>query len=70
VRALVAKPRLLLLEEPWMNNENGYRRSIIELLGEIKNSTVVVVSNDPEFGGRCDKIITINNGVTTTVNNH
>lgn len=69
VRALAGKPRLLLLEEPWMNNENGYRRSIIELLGEIKNSTVVVVSTDPEFASHCDKIITINNGVTTIVNN-
>lgn len=69
VRALAGKPRLLLLEEPWMNNENGYRRSIIELLGEIKNSTVVVVSNDLEFTRHCDKIITINNGVTTIINN-
>lgn len=69
VRALSGKPRLLLLEEPWMNNENGYRRSIMELLEEIKNCTIVVVSNDEEFSKRCDKIIQINNGTTDTINN-
>jgi ABC-type bacteriocin/lantibiotic exporter with double-glycine peptidase domain len=67
VRALSGKPRLLLLEEPWMNNENGYRRSIMELLDTIKNCTIVVVSNDEEFSKRCDKIIQINDGTTKTI---
>jgi ABC-type lipoprotein export system ATPase subunit len=62
VRALAGKPRLLLLEEPWMNSENGYRRQIIQLLSEIKNTTVIVVSSDEEFATQCDKVITMIDG--------
>ena len=62
VRALVGKPRLLLLEEPWINTEKGYRSQIIQLLTEIKDTTVIVVSNDEEFATQCDKIITMMDG--------
>ncbi|MEJ7829638.1 MAG: ATP-binding cassette domain-containing protein [Segetibacter sp.] len=65
VRALAGKPRLLLLEEPWMNTEYGYRRQIIQLLTEIKDTTVIVVSNDEEFATQCDKIITMMDGSIT-----
>ncbi len=64
VRALAGNPRLLLLEEPWGNTENSYRRQIIELLSELKNTTVIVVSNDEEFATQCDKILTMNVGGT------
>ena len=64
VRALAAKPRLLLLEEPWMNIENGYRKQIIELLTTLQNTTVVVVSNDEDFAKQCDQMITIENDGT------
>lgn len=69
VRALVAKPRLLLLEEPWMNFENDLRRQIIQLLNEIKNTTLVVVSNDEDFAKQCDKVLIMNEGSITTVIN-
>lgn len=36
IRALVGKPGLLLLEEPWLNSENEHRSQIIQLLTEIK----------------------------------
>jgi ATP-binding cassette, subfamily B, bacterial len=60
VRALAGKPRLLLLEEPWMNSESSNRNQIIQLVNEFKNTTVVVVSNDGEFAAQCNKIITMN----------
>ncbi len=60
VRALAGKPRLLLLEEPWMNFESSNRNQIIQLVNEFKNTTVVVVSNDGEFAAQCNKIITMN----------
>ena len=66
VRALAGKPRLLLLEEPWINTENSYRRQIIELLSEIKDTTIIVVSNDEEFATKCDKIITMIDGSIVT----
>ncbi len=62
VRALAGKPRLLLLEEPWINTEDSYRRQIIQLLSEIKDTTVVVLSNDEAFATKCDKIITMIDG--------
>ena len=62
VRALAGKPRLLLLEDPWMNVENGHRHQIMQVLLAIENTTLVVVSNDEEFAKQCDKIITIEQG--------
>ncbi|MBK6380661.1 MAG: ATP-binding cassette domain-containing protein [Chitinophagaceae bacterium] len=55
-RALAAKPRLLLLEDPWMSTEDSYRQQIIQMLNDIANTTIVVVSNDEEFTKQCDKV--------------
>jgi ABC-type bacteriocin/lantibiotic exporter with double-glycine peptidase domain len=62
VRALAGKPRLLLLEEPWQQGEKDYREQIFQLLTEIENTTLVVVSNDAAFAGLCDKVIIIDEG--------
>lgn len=62
IRALVGKPGLLLLEEPWLNSENEQRSQIIQLLTEINNTTMVVVTNDEAFANLCDKIITLEEG--------
>jgi ATP-binding cassette subfamily B protein len=69
VRALVGKPRLLLLEEPWQNIENSQRNQIMQLLVEIKNTTLVVVSNDDDFANQCDKILHIEDGNVNTIIN-
>ncbi len=69
VRAIIGKPRLLLLEDPWMNVQNGHRQQIIELLNQIKNTTVVVVSNDEDFAKQCDKIIFIDEGIASIKEN-
>lgn len=60
VRALASQPRLLLLEEPWMHFNEKDRNQIIQLLTEIKNCTMVVVTNDEEFARRCDKVVLMN----------
>jgi ATP-binding cassette, subfamily B, bacterial len=64
VRALVKKPRLLLLEEPWISFSNDHRHQIMQLLADIKNTTMVVVSNDEEFAKQCDRIIVMNENGT------
>ncbi|WP_026897914.1 peptidase domain-containing ABC transporter [Daejeonella oryzae] len=69
VRALAGNPRLLLLEEPWMHFENGFRTQIIQLLNEIKNTTLVVVSNDEEFAKQSDKVLIMEKGTITTLVN-
>jgi ATP-binding cassette subfamily B protein len=60
VRALAARPRLLLLEEPWMNFSNRHRQQIMDLLLSLKNTTLVVVSNDEDFARQCNRIIVLN----------
>lgn len=60
VRALASQPRLLLLEEPWMNMSREHRSQILQLLNGIKNTTLVVVTNDEEFIQQCDKVIVMN----------
>jgi ATP-binding cassette, subfamily B, bacterial len=62
VRALAGKPRLLLLEDPWMNFEEQHRREIMQLLSQLKNTTVVVVTNDEDFIKQCDKVIILDDG--------
>lgn len=60
VRALASQPRLLLLEEPWMHFSDKDRQQLIQLLADIKNCTMVVVTNDEEFARRCDKVVLMN----------
>lgn len=64
VRALVNKPRLLLLEEPWLNFSNKHRTQIIELLLDLKNTTIIVVCNDEEFISHCDRVIELDENGT------
>ncbi len=57
VRALANEPRLLLLEEPWLNFNTEQKKQVIQILTELKSTTVVVVTNDEDFAGRCNRII-------------
>jgi len=58
LRALINKPRLILLEEPWLGFSETEKQKIQSfLLDETGNSTVLVISNDEAFAARCDKII-------------
>jgi ABC-type bacteriocin/lantibiotic exporter with double-glycine peptidase domain len=67
VRALAGKPRLLLLEEPWQDSENSYKQQIVQLLTQIENTTLVVVSNDEKFATLCDRVIYIEEGQVETI---
>ena len=67
VRALVNKPRLLLLEEPWLHFSNEHRTQLIQLLTGLKDTTVVIVSNDPEFAGRCSQVIELSENGTLKI---
>ena len=62
LRALLHRPRLLLLEEPWQRIEL-YRDQVMHyLLQEIPDTTVIAISSDEEFARRCDKIIRMEAG--------
>ena len=58
VRALMNKPRLLLLEEPWAGLEKEASDRIRRLLlEEMPDTTVVVATKDAAFAARCHKTI-------------
>lgn len=64
VRALLCKPQLLLLEEPWQGIEEPYRHQIQHLLlHELDGTTVVVSSIDDAFARRCDQVIELPNRI-------
>lgn len=67
VRALAGNPGLLLLEEPWAGFENSHRQQVIKLLKEMRNATVIVVSNEEDFARQCDRVLQLDsngNGIS------
>ncbi len=62
-RSIVRKPRLLLLKDPLDQFDTLEARRIIEFLSDSQNPwALVVVSNNPEWAKRCNRIITMKNG--------
>ncbi len=63
MRALVNKPKLLLLEEPWLGLEEQYAIQIKDyLLNDLHTSTLLVVTSDEDFSKDCNIVLTFENG--------
>lgn len=63
MRALVHKPRLLLLENPWSALNNDNKVSIQQhILNDLPNTTVIVAANDTSFARKCDQVIIMEHG--------
>ncbi len=67
-RALAGQPRLLLLEEPWMNVKDQQRQELINTLLGLPDTTVVVVTNDQEYTDRCDKVFVLDENGILSIN--
>lgn len=57
IRALAHRPTLLIVEEPWQGIEDQYRKNIQQLLLDVKDTTVIVATNDEDFANTCHQII-------------
>lgn len=62
VRALAGKPRLLLLEDPWSDMPEQYMKQVMDLIFDLKDTTVVIVCNDPVSFPRCTQVLSLQKG--------
>ena len=63
-RALIAKPRLILADEPTGALDSETSKQIMDLLSEIHRSgiTVLIVTHDPEVAARTQRTIRLKDG--------
>lgn len=62
-RALLIKPKLLLLEDCWSSLEKKEQEAIIHsLTGKHTSFTLIAVTNDETFARSCDKIMLLDEG--------
>lgn len=69
VRALVAEPRLLILEDPLMKMDERQRMQMLQLLTGIPNTTLVITGTKRDSAPLFDKIISLENG-SVIITNH
>ena len=65
-RALANNPSLLLADEPTGNVDTKTSFELMDLLREMnekQGQTIVIVTHDPEMGGRADRIIQLRDGL-------
>jgi len=62
-RCLLTQPKLMLYTDALREIERNERLRIIDLLTDSSNNwTLLVLSNEPEFMGACDRVIVMNEG--------
>ena len=65
-RAFVTQPQIVFADEPTGNLDKQTSKYIIDLLFEInheKNTTLVIVTHDESLAEKCDRCLTLENGV-------
>ena len=65
-RALVNRPRMILADEPTGNLDSARSAEVLDLLRRFnveRQQTIVLVTHDAEVGGRCDRIISMRDGL-------
>ncbi|MGE5546869.1 MAG: ABC transporter ATP-binding protein [Solirubrobacterales bacterium] len=64
-RAFVARPRLLLADEPTGNLDGATGRTIMDLLFTLHDragTTLVLVTHDPALAARCSRVVHVEDG--------
>ncbi|WP_173980820.1 ABC transporter ATP-binding protein [Magnetospirillum sp. UT-4] len=64
-RAFVARPKLLLADEPTGNLDQATGRAIVELLFDLHGrhgTTLLLVTHDPALAARCGRVVHVEDG--------
>jgi putative ABC transport system ATP-binding protein len=63
-RALVGRPKVLLADEPTGNLDSKNAQLVMDLLDELhkQGSTIVMVTHDPRFAERADRVVSLFDG--------
>jgi putative ABC transport system ATP-binding protein len=68
-RAFAPMPRLLLADEPTGNLDLETGRLVMDLLFDLcraHGTTLLLISHDPALAARCDRTVTLRNGILAT----
>ncbi|MBC8034591.1 MAG: ATP-binding cassette domain-containing protein, partial [Chitinophagaceae bacterium] len=64
LRALIKRPGLLLLEEPWLGFEENDAAQVKDyLLHKTRGITTIVITTDTSFARECDKVLLLDHGM-------
>lgn len=69
-RAMIARPRLLLADEPTGNLDQNTGAKVIELMFDMareQQAAVIFVTHDPALAARADRVLTMTRGELTEV---
>lgn len=64
-RSLINDPAIVMGDEPTGNLDNRNTQIIFDILCElarIRGQTIVTVTHDSEFAGKCDRIVELSDG--------
>lgn len=68
LRMLMLKPKLILMEEPWSGIEESFKSRMENyLLNELKQTTMVMITNDHSFANQCDQVIQLRDGMISQI---
>ena len=65
---LMLKPKLILMEEPWSGIEETFKSRMENyLLNELKQTTMVMITNDQSFADQCDQVVRLKDGTISQI---